>query len=168
MRPLHSSQDIFNRNIYIFKNSRIEFLVFRPIDIWRALIETLAFLNDQLCKHNDIIHWHHHSHLGLVIFLSTSRDHPFSTYALKGVIGEGDRPSHTNCTKYEHKASLLICQNSYLCYYKMKSLQSNHVHVFLPPHQTCTFFWNWNISKMKQGNKKLKDNLLCYFKCSFK
>ena len=24
------------------------------------------------------------------------------------------------------------------------------------------------ISKMKQGNKKLKDNLLCYFKCSFK
>ena len=24
------------------------------------------------------------------------------------------------------------------------------------------------ISKTKQGNKKLKDNLLCYFKCSFK
>ena len=24
------------------------------------------------------------------------------------------------------------------------------------------------ISKTKQGNQKLKDNLLCYFKCSFK
>ena len=27
---------------------------------------------------------------------------------------------------------------------------------------------NWNISKTKQGNQKLKDNLLCYSKCSFK
>ena len=25
-----------------------------------------------------------------------------------------------------------------------------------------------NILKTKQGNQKLKDNLLCYFKCSFK
>ena len=99
MRPLHSSQDVFNRNTFLktFWNS-IEFhdavglfinihelsvsiisshnlghlgvdsscwqghiayslkdcFVFRPIDIWRRLIETsrtLAFLNDHSCKH---------------------------------------------------------------------------------------------------------------------
>ena len=32
----------------------------------------------------------------------------------------------------------------------------------------CNLHISQNISKTKQGNQKLKDNLLCYFKCSFK
>ena len=31
----------------------------------------------------------------------------------------------------------------YLCYYKTKSLRNNHVRVFLPRHQTCTFWSNF-------------------------
>ena len=41
----------------------------------------------------------------------------------------------------------------YLCYnYKTKSLRSNHVRVFLPRHQTCTFWSDFEVLFLKWIN----------------